>query len=293
MSLTSVIPPAKTGKPRILIMSPKGGSSEKFEGAFKACVDAVCAADLPYEFIPASITGAGIGMARNILTHHAVTAGVDGILTWDRDISLPGKSPGEWVKAIMRLLSWPVEIGNVAALYSVKSEDSARWVITPLPNEKRQKDGLLKVFEAGTGLKLIWMWQIKAMMKAFPELAYTSDTANYGEVLYDLFSMGVVAFKSDDGGILGSNRRYLSEDYYFDYRLRTMGFPIWVDTNVQTKHRGETPDGRVLDFPTYPLALPGLAPDADVTQSYAGEMLSYPTSIDVDRPGMRSIAYYS
>jgi hypothetical protein len=85
-------------------------------------------------------------------------------------------------------------------------------------------------------------------MNTCPEIAYTPDDTSARQVAWDFFSMGVV------------NGRYLSEDYYFDYRLRQAGFDVWVDTTVVTRHRGSTPDGRVIDFPTHPLPLPGLPP---------------------------------
>lgn len=233
---------------RIFIMSPHhSGSHSK---GWKLCVDALEAANLQgYEFLKAHIEGCGVAKARNILTAHAVSMGVDAVLCWDKDIAMPGRSPQEWVQAVVRLLSWPKEMGNVAGLYSAKSEDKPRWIMTTLTGERRTKDGLLKVYEAGTGLKLIWMWQILAMIHKHEEQTYTADDSSVRQTMWDLFSMGVV------------NGRYLSEDYYFDYRLRKMGFDIWVDTGIQTRHRGGTPDGRVIDFPTYPLALPGLPPE--------------------------------
>jgi hypothetical protein len=35
------------------------------------------------------------------------------------------------------------------------------------------------------------------------------------------------------------NGRYLSEDYYFDYRARTIGIPIYADHNCMVQHQGK------------------------------------------------------
>ena len=43
---------------------------------------------------------------------------------------------------------------------------------------------------------------------------------------WDFFTMGVV------------NGRYLSEDYYADYRAGLIGMPVHVDTKTQLKHEG-------------------------------------------------------
>jgi len=267
-------------KLRIFIMSPKGGNPA-LERRYTQCVDELLNADLPqFEFIRAAASGCGVAKARNILAAYALNMNADAILAWDRDVSPEGETPEERVAAIVRLLSWPSTHGNMAALYSIKSEDAARWVMTPLPGEKRQPDGLLRVAESGTGMKVMWTWQMRQVIKAFPEIAYQSDDVNYGSTMYDLFSMGVVP--------CGQFRRWLSEDYYYDFRLKLLCYPIWVDTGVTLLHRGETPDGRIIDFPPYPLPLPG-----GDDQQYSGDQGRLTGSLDVDHSGIRSIAYTS
>lgn len=236
--------PRQPGKKRIFVMSPRHHSSHT--GGWRQCYNALVEADLPgYQFITASISGCGVAKARNVMMAHAVSLGCDAVLCWDSDIGLPGKTKEEWLACIERLLGHDEKLGNIAGLYAAKTEENPRWILTPMMGERRRQDGLLKVYEAGTGLKLIWMWQIQAIIKAHEEIAYTPDDSPQRQTMWDLFSMGVV------------NGRYLSEDYYFDYRLRQMGYDIWVDTKILTRHRGEAADGRSVDFPTTPIPLPG------------------------------------
>jgi hypothetical protein len=265
-------------------MSPSNGGDNRLEKQFLRCVDLLVGANLPqFEFLRASATGCNVGKARNILAAYGLAKDVDAILCWDRDVWLAGTDE-QVISQVVRLLSWPSDLGNIAALYSIKNEEAARWVLTPLPNERRQSNGLLRVQESGTGLKVLWAWQIKAIIKAFPQIEYTSDDANYGSKMWDLFSMGPVP--------CGNTKRYLSEDYYYDYRLRLFGYDVWVDTGVITIHRGETPDGRVIDFPPYPLPKPGLSPDGG-TERYPGEQRRFPFSLDRDSVFARSVAYFT
>lgn len=230
-------------KLRIFIIVPSHHSSH--DKMMRRCLAAVKEECKEFEFIVGEISGCGVAKARNTLMAHAVQQRVDIAACWDSDICLPGETPEEWGSAFRRLVRVCQERGNVSALYACKQEYPCRWICSILPGNKREENGLLEVAEAGTGMKLVTMRVIDRMISRWPEIHYTADDGPNRFACWDLFPMGVV------------NGRYLSEDYYFDYRLRLMGAKIWVDTGIECRHRGTTEDGRIVDFPVIPLALPG------------------------------------
>jgi hypothetical protein len=170
------------------------------------------------EFIEGGIGGDGVARARNGLCQDFIlNSDCTHILFVDVDIRfLP-----EHVK---RLVDADVDI--IGALYAAKQLNH-RWIMTELPGVPFDASkGVQKVYECGTGLKLVSRKVFEAQISAFPEIAYMCDGRPGRPVLWDFFSMGVV-----DG-------RYLSEDYYMDHRARKIGFDIYVDGLCQVVHEG-------------------------------------------------------
>ncbi len=114
----------------------------------------------------------------------------------------------------------------VAGCYAAK-QFNHRWIKTDLPGELPDPiTGRQKVFEAGSGFKCIHRRYFEEVMQAFPEIQYFCDASPDRAVKWDFFSMGVV------------NGRYLSEDYYADYRARQIGMDIYVQTKCMVTHHG-------------------------------------------------------
>ncbi len=170
------------------------------------------------EFFVGSVGGDGVARARNFLTQDfLLRTDCTHILFLDVDIIY---APGH----IRRLIDADKPI--VAGQYACKQLDH-RWIATDLAGEYADRDtGLKRVQEAGTGIKLYRREVFDAMIQAFPEIAFLYDGAKERPIMWDFFSMGVV------------QGRYLSEDYYCDYRARKIGFDVWVDTRCQVAHEG-------------------------------------------------------
>lgn len=172
-------------------------------------------------FTLGTIGGDGVGRSRNNLTQQFLLAteceyivflDVDIIFTW------------EHLRLLVDALSPQRPI--VGGRYACKSLNH-RWIMTELPGEAPDPaTGLQRVQECGTGFKGYHRSYFEAVMNAFPEIQYLCDGSQERFVKWDFFSMGVV-----DG-------RYLSEDYYADWRARKIGMDIYVQTKIEVQHQG-------------------------------------------------------
>jgi len=94
-------------------------------------------------------------------------------------------------------------------------------------------DGLVTMDRLGTAVLMLSRNAVDALVEkaikdgdVYGGNTHTRGDANDEITQYDIFKTGVF-----DG-------EYLSEDYYVCRVLRELGFPTYVDTNVQTKHNG-------------------------------------------------------
>jgi hypothetical protein len=174
------------------------------------------------EFTLGTIGGDGVARARNGLTQSfLLTTDCTHILFLDVDIR-PTKAH------FRSLLNHDVDI--IGVKYAAKQLNH-RWILTEIAGEVPDADGKLKVQECGTGMKLYKREVFEALANAFPEIQYFCDGRPGRPVLWDFFSMGVV------------EGRYLSEDYYCDYRAQKIGFSVYVDTKCEVPHQG------FIDYP--------------------------------------------
>lgn len=98
-------------------------------------------------------------------------------------------------------------------------------------------DGLLEVYDAGTGFMLIKRSTIQTLIETYgDEVSYTAD---------ELTSVGgkiqkrpVKAHALFDTSIDLKTDRYLSEDYTFCRRWQSIGGKIWIDPTVILTHYG-------------------------------------------------------
>lgn len=93
------------------------------------------------------------------------------------------------------------------------------------------QNGLLPVYDAGTGFMLFGREVIQAMMDKWPELHYKNDLntdPKFNPYCYALF----------DTIIDPETRRYLSEDYTFCRRWQELNGTIWMDPSINLDHQG-------------------------------------------------------
>lgn len=104
-------------------------------------------------------------------------------------------------------------------------------------NQVQIVNGLLEVFDAGTGFMLIKRHVFYKMMEEYPEMKYIRDMKSImpnGSV--DMSENEQYAFF--DTSIDDESRRYLSEDYTFCRRWQKMGGSIWTDPEIVLNHVG-------------------------------------------------------
>lgn len=103
----------------------------------------------------------------------------------------------------------------------------------------KEDNGLITVDRVGTA---VFMLSRKAVDALVQEAIKTNDVyfgnphsrgdAQSDTLMYDCFKVGVVDKDFETAG------DYLSEDYYVCNTLRRLGFDVFVDPNVKTRHNG-------------------------------------------------------
>lgn len=185
------------------------------------------------EFVLGTIGGDGVARARNNLAQSfMLSSDCEMILCIDIDVIFTRDHVIKIIESVSK--KRPI----VGANYAAKSMFH-RWIRNDLPGEVADAEGLLKVNEIGTGLKAYHRCYFEEVMGAFPEIQYFCDGGQGQLVKWDFFSMGVV-----DG-------RYLSEDYYTDYRARKIGIPVYCHTGVEIQHEGFALYPFTSNFPVF------------------------------------------
>jgi len=93
------------------------------------------------------------------------------------------------------------------------------------------QDGLIPVYDGGTGFMMYKREVIQRMMDKWPDLHYKNDlntNPKHDPYMYALF----------DTIIDPTTRRYLSEDYTFCRRYQELGGTIWMDPSINLDHQG-------------------------------------------------------
>lgn len=160
--------------------------------------------------------------ARNNITHSFLESDCTHLLFLDDDLEFHSDH-------IAMLLE--NDKGIVCGMYP-KKQLKLQPVLSRLPEGQGEQEGhLITVREAGTGFMMISRQVFEAIMSLEPENHYIDD--NDKSLRYDFWKVGV--FK-DDGDEYG---RYLSEDWYFCWKARQLGFKTWVDTRILVAHIGQ------------------------------------------------------
>ena len=92
-------------------------------------------------------------------------------------------------------------------------------------------NGLIPVYDGGTGFMMFKREVIQKMMDKWPDLHYKNDLntdPKHDPYMYALF----------DTIIDPTTRRYLSEDYTFCRRYQELGGTIWMDPSINLDHQG-------------------------------------------------------
>lgn len=120
-------------------------------------------------------------------------------------------------------------------------------VLNLIPNESGQivinLDRPVEVLDSGTGFMMINKRVFQDMEKAYPDMKYLSDY-RLGNPLHDdhlesgVFSFFDTAMVPYEGNQHPGKLRYLSEDYYFSYLARKIGYKIHVLPSINLVHHG-------------------------------------------------------
>ena len=125
------------------------------------------------------------------------------------------------------------ELGDKATEEEVSKYQSS-YVLNVRSDEKGRiplKNGLLPVYDGGTGFMMFSRKVIQRMFDKWPELHYKNDLntdPKHDPYMYALF----------DTIIDPTTRRYLSEDYTFCRRYQELGGTIWMDPSIDLDHQG-------------------------------------------------------
>jgi len=114
-------------------------------------------------------------------------------------------------------------------------EQSVRFVTNFKPDDDgvvQLKDGLIEVYDAGTGFMLIKREAFMRLIDAYPELkfiddggALSGDDANYSYAFFNSY--------------IDENGRFLSEDYGFCRYWQKIGGQIFVEPTIRLTHVGK------------------------------------------------------
>tara|TARA_B100001057_G_scaffold486358_1_gene567433 strand:+ start:245 stop:1306 length:1062 start_codon:yes stop_codon:yes gene_type:complete len=136
-----------------------------------------------------------------------------------------------------KMINWK-GIRNVIDRDNIPAEEMERHQASYVLNIKADPDGripmrngLIPVYDAGTGFMMYKRSVIQKMMDKWPDLHYKNDLntdAKFDPYMYALF----------DTIIDPTTRRYLSEDYTFCRRWQELGGTIWMDPSIDLDHQG-------------------------------------------------------
>jgi hypothetical protein len=197
-----------------------------------------------------------ITRARNNIVQDFIESDFSHLIFIDADIDF---QPVDVFKLLLRKKdvisgAYPVKGINWDATVGAKTPQAAReaathYVINLTPKQLEEHkgkkdikisltDGLLEVYDTGTGFLCISRDAIDKMIEAYGEdISYDSDSVSYDENGNALPGKKKVHALFDTSIDLETNR-YLSEDYTFCRRWQKMGEQIWVDPSIILNHVG-------------------------------------------------------
>jgi FkbM family methyltransferase len=182
--------------------------------------------------IPQSFPGAHIEFligdshpdrARNKLVNKMLRGAWQYLLFLDADLAFEASQ-------IRRLLDHQKDV--VCGFYARKKPGRAEWICNPMDAEPNE-EGLVRMWESGTGCMLIHRRVFEKLIQARPDCAYLPDGDERNQQTeYALFDSGAVFDRR------AGRRRWMSEDWMFCMRARDCGFTIYGDPTVILMHEG-------------------------------------------------------
>lgn len=182
------------------------------------CVMALVMSDR-YAFTRSSVRGGGIAKARIDTVADFLKTDADYYFSLDGDIVFPPD-------ALDRLVKHDRDI--VCGLYCHKKPGPVVWSANSLKEMETEGD-LQSVANTGLGFCLIKRGVIEHMIRAHPERRFVEK----GETKYELFPMGII-----QDGVEYVEPTYVTEDFYFFYLARKLGYKVWADTACVVRHEG-------------------------------------------------------
>lgn len=129
-------------------------------------------------------------------------------------------------ESIFRLLHADKDI--VGGLYPMKTLP-VRYVVNHVPNGETEGD-LVEISTLGTGFMMVKRGCIEKMIQHYPQTKYV-DSIGIGKQ-YEPFMYALFDTEIDSAG------HYLSEDWTFCARWRSMGGKVWADKKIVLNHSG-------------------------------------------------------
>jgi len=179
-------------------------------------------AGLRYSFL--SLGGESlITRARNtILAHFHHNKSFTHLLFLDGDVFLDGEDVKKMLDTGHDVIGAPVPL---------KTLEGGRPVFN-ISGPLGEEGNLAIVERLGTAAMILSRSAVDALVEDAIEdgRVYVASPISHGfndsEQMYDVFQVGV------------RNGDYLSEDYWICYRLRELGFNVYVDISIRTRHHG-------------------------------------------------------
>ena len=179
-------------------------------------------AGLSYSFL--SLGGESlITRARNTITaHFHHNKAFSHLLFLDGDVFLEGNDLKKMLNANKDVIGAPVPL---------KTFEEGKPVFN-ISGPLGEEDNLAMVERLGTAAMLLSRKSVTALVDDAIEdgRVYGANPLARGigdsEEIYDIFQVGV------------RNGDYLSEDYWVCYRLRELGYKVYVDLSIRTRHHG-------------------------------------------------------
>lgn len=183
----------------------------------------------PYRFTARQVKSFSSNKGRNILTAMALETDAGVMLMVDGDMNAGAEQ-------LLSVLGRPERV--VGGLYPHKKISLKQsWVANFAKGSAMRPDGLWQCVDIGAGFLKVDMRVIEDLIEKFPETAYACDDEPWkGHIMHDLWAAGPVV---DDWYLDGKPwSRYLTDDFYFCWRVRKLGLPIWADCRAQCGHWG-------------------------------------------------------
>lgn len=180
--------------------------------------------------IPFSVMTLGneslVSRGRNtIISYFSTTMNYTHLFFLDADMYLHANE-------LVKLLAHERDV--IGAPVALKGYDSNKQLVFNTGKVLEEcEDGLLKVDRVGTAVFILSRKAVDALIEYAKENndTYYSNPNSRGDAIpnlkmYDVFKTGTI------------NGEYLSEDYWVCNTLRELGFDVYVDPTVRTKHNG-------------------------------------------------------